>query len=145
MGLNKVDLRSFGRIEATIKLISAFGLLTEFATIFYLLILRLGLSPLYLAYYLAVVILSGIIGSQAVLVRRRPSGDEDDLKVRFNVTISGEPARWVREWKRRRIFATNRDLLLRALMALRKEMLEMDLKSAELEKSRREEGYEEGL
>ena len=39
----------------------------------------------------------------------------------------------------------NRDLLLRALMALRKEMLEMDLKSAELEKSRREEGYEEEL
>ena len=99
-------MRLFGRIEATIKLISAFGLLTEFATIFYLLILRLGLSPLYLAYYLAVVILSGIIGSQAVLVRRRTSGDEDDLKVRFNVTISGEPARWVREWKRRRIFAT---------------------------------------
>lgn len=56
----------------------------------------------------------------------------DNLKVRVNTVISGEPARILVELKRRGIVLSNTDALVHGLLALRNEVLKRDLAIARL-------------
>jgi hypothetical protein len=57
--------------------------------------------------------------------------DRNEAKVRLNTIISGEPAEWLMEWKRRGLVLSNTEAVILAFRALHKQIVEDDLKNAE--------------
>jgi hypothetical protein len=55
-------------------------------------------------------------------------------RVRFNVSIYDEPASWILEWRRRGIVSSARDVLLQSLQSLRKQILETDTASMQVDR-----------
>lgn len=55
------------------------------------------------------------------------------LKIRINTTVTGEPARWLSEWKRRGLVTSYTDAVIQALRFFNDKITEQDLKSAQLE------------
>ena len=64
-----------------------------------------------------------------------------DLKVRINTTLTGEPAKWVCEWKQRGLVTSYTDAVIQALRAFNERITEQDLKSAQLGNIQRKEEY----
>jgi len=60
-------------------------------------------------------------------VTREPIGN-----LRFNLTLHGEPCDWVSNWRERGLVSSARDVLIQALRALHKEIVEQDLKTIQL-------------
>jgi len=60
-------------------------------------------------------------------------------QVRINMTLEGEPALWLNEWKRRGLITSFTDAVIQALRALNEKVTEQDLKSAQLGNIRRTE------
>lgn len=58
----------------------------------------------------------------------KPSGY---AKVRINTTISGEPAKWLTEWKERGLIVSNTDAILQAFRILHEHIVEGDIKNAQ--------------
>ena len=58
--------------------------------------------------------------------------DKESLKVRINCTIRGEPAAVLLELKKRGIFSSNREAIVRGLEVFYQQLLEGDLKKARL-------------
>ena len=58
---------------------------------------------------------------------------EKPKTVRFNTIISGEPAAWLEDWKRRGLVRSNSDAIRVAFRALHDQILETDLKSQRVE------------
>ena len=54
--------------------------------------------------------------------------------VRINTMITGEPAEWLQEWKRRGLVKSYTDAVIQALKALKEKVTEHDLKSTQLQK-----------
>ena len=64
---------------------------------------------------------------------------KQELKIRINTIITGEPAKWLDEWKRRGLVKSYTDAIVQALRTLKEEVTEQDLKSAQLGNIRRSE------
>jgi hypothetical protein len=58
-------------------------------------------------------------------------------KTRINTVISGEPALWLMEWKRRGLVLSNSDAVVQAFRVLQEKITEQDLKSVQLGNMRR--------
>jgi hypothetical protein len=56
----------------------------------------------------------------------------DDLKIRINTVVMGEPAIWLNEWKRRGLVTSYTDAIIQALRVFNERLTEQDLKSAQL-------------
>jgi hypothetical protein len=54
-------------------------------------------------------------------------------KVSVNLKLTGEPAKWLTEWKNRGIISSYTDAVLQGLMSLRDKINEQDLKAARLQ------------
>jgi hypothetical protein len=48
------------------------------------------------------------------------------------MTVEGEPAAWLNEWKKRGLVTSYTDAVIQALRALNEKVTEQDLKSAQL-------------
>ena len=58
--------------------------------------------------------------------------EEPSQKIRINTVITGEPAKWLNEWKRRGLVTSFTDAVIQALRAFNERITEQDLKSAQL-------------
>jgi len=57
---------------------------------------------------------------------------KERTRIRINTVISGEPALWLKEWKRRGLITSYTDAVIQALRVLKEKVTEQDLKSAQL-------------
>lgn len=53
-------------------------------------------------------------------------------RVRLNMTVEGEPAEWLGEWKERGLITSYTDAVVQALRAFNEKVTEQDLKSVQL-------------
>lgn len=58
--------------------------------------------------------------------------EKEKARIRINMTLEGEPAVWIGEWKRRGLITSYTDGVIQALRALHEKVTEQDLKSAQL-------------
>lgn len=56
----------------------------------------------------------------------------NNQKIRINTVIIGEPATWLKEWKRRGLVTSYTDAIIQALRVFNEKLTEQDLKSAQL-------------
>ena len=56
----------------------------------------------------------------------------DKPKVRINMTVEGEPAEWLNEWKSRGLVTSYTDAVVQALRTFNEKITEQDLKSVQL-------------
>lgn len=56
----------------------------------------------------------------------------NEKSVRINMTLEGEPAEWLNDWKRRGLVTSYTDAVVQALRVLNEKVTEQDLKSAQL-------------
>jgi len=56
----------------------------------------------------------------------------NEKRIRINMTLEGEPANWLNEWKQRGLVTSYTDAVIQALRALNEKVTEQDLKSAQL-------------
>jgi len=68
---------------------------------------------------------------------KRAGTNEREPKVRINAIITGEPALWIIEWKRRGLVTSNADAVIQALRALYEKISELDLRTVQLKNFRR--------
>lgn len=59
--------------------------------------------------------------------------DSGEVKVRINTTVKGEPAKWLKAWKKRGIVTSYTDAVVQALRAFHREITENELKSVRLQ------------
>lgn len=59
-------------------------------------------------------------------------------KIRINTTVTGEPAKWLDEWKRRGLVTSYTDAIIQSLRAFNEKIVEQDLKAAQLGSSQNE-------
>jgi len=57
---------------------------------------------------------------------------KEKLRIRINMTLEGEPAKWLTEWRRRGLITSYTDAVIQALRAMKEKVTEQDLKSAQL-------------
>ena len=69
--------------------------------------------------------------------------NRNDLTIRIKTIVNGEPAVWLSEWKRRGLVTSYTDAIIQALRAFNERITEQDLKSTQLDNTRRNEenGY----
>lgn len=58
--------------------------------------------------------------------------DANGQRIRINTVIMGEPAVWLKEWKRRGLVTSYTDAIIQALRTFNERLTEQDLKSAQL-------------
>jgi Arc/MetJ-type ribon-helix-helix transcriptional regulator len=68
---------------------------------------------------------------------KRAGANQNEPKVRINVVITGEPALWIIEWKRRGLVTSNSDAVIQALRALYEKISEIDLRTVQLRNYRK--------
>ncbi len=56
----------------------------------------------------------------------------EEPRVRINTTVTGEPAVWLDEWKRRGLVTSYTDAVIQALRAFHDNITEQDLRSVQL-------------
>ena len=71
------------------------------------------------------------------MIMRRAGANQNEPKVRINVVITGEPALWITEWKRRGLVTSNSDAVIQALRALYEKISEIDLRTVQLRNYRK--------
>ena len=52
--------------------------------------------------------------------------------VRLNITVNGEPAKWLKKWKKRGLVTSCRDSVIQAFRVYNQKIVEEDLKAAQL-------------
>mgnify|MGYP006910668156 CR=1 FL=1 len=57
---------------------------------------------------------------------------QDGESVRVNITLTGDAARWLREWRRRGLVTSCRDAVVQAFHVMHDKIVEQDLKEARL-------------
>lgn len=65
-------------------------------------------------------------------MERRAGSKQKNIKVRINTVISGEPAHWLIEWKKRGLVTSNTDAVIQGFRALNEKITELDLKTVQL-------------
>lgn len=127
-----------GLLPFRFRLVFSLVLFFEAALLAYYVLLRFPLE-FYLVF--AVSIVGAFALRYGLVLSRRDSDDQP--RVRVNVVVKGEPARWLREWKRRGLFTSTSDAVVQALRALNEKITELDIKMLQLKNFRRlEEGEE---
>jgi hypothetical protein len=61
----------------------------------------------------------------------------DGSQIRINTVVTGEPAAWLNEWKRRGLVTSYTDAIIQALRVFNEKLTEQDLKSAQLDNIKR--------
>lgn len=64
---------------------------------------------------------------------RVPEGQVPECSVRVNLTLHGFPALWLRTWRSKGLIASWRQGIVRALEEMQKELVEQELRAAQLE------------
>jgi len=59
-----------------------------------------------------------------------------EFKVRVNTVITGEPAKWLNEWKRRGLITSYTDAVIQALRVFNEKLTAHDLKAVQLKNMR---------
>jgi len=62
----------------------------------------------------------------------RREKSETHPRVRINTVVTGEPARWLKEWKRRGIINSYTGAVIQALRTFNQKVTEQDLKQVHL-------------
>jgi len=57
---------------------------------------------------------------------------DDKPKVRINMTLTGEPAVWLNEWKVRWLVTSYTDAVVQSLRTFNEKIIEQDLKTVQL-------------
>ncbi len=72
------------------------------------------------------------------MTNRKATQGKNRFSIKINTTLTGDPAIWYYEWKRRDIVKSTPDALLQAFQTFQKKLTEFELKraQAETEKSR---------
>lgn len=65
----------------------------------------------------------------------------EKTRIRINMTVEGEPAKWLTDWKNRGLITSYTDAVIQALRALHEKVTEQDLKSAQLGNMRQTEEW----
>jgi hypothetical protein len=68
---------------------------------------------------------------------RRHNTNSEELKIRINTVITGEPALWLNEWKKRGLVTSYTDAVIQALRALNEKIIEQDLRIIQLKNMRK--------
>lgn len=66
---------------------------------------------------------------------------KEKTRVRINMTVEGEPAAWLNDWKKRGLVTSYTDAVIQALRVLNEKVTEQDLKSAQLGNIRQNEEW----
>jgi hypothetical protein len=74
-----------------------------------------------------------------VVVKMKRAGLNQRPKVRINIVVTGEPATWIIEWKKRGLVTSNSDAVIQALRVLYEKISEIDLRTVQLRNYRRSE------
>lgn len=72
---------------------------------------------------------------------KRAYSDSKGARIRINTVITGEPAKWLDEWKRRGLVNSYTDAIIQAIRAFNEKVIEQDLKSAQLGNIQRAENW----
>ena len=59
-----------------------------------------------------------------------------ETRVRINMTVEGEPAEWLNEWKQRGLITSYTDAVIQSLRAFNEKITEQDLKLIQLKNIR---------
>ena len=62
---------------------------------------------------------------------------KEKARIRINMTVEGEPAEWLSEWKQRGLITSYTDAVIQSLRAFKERITEQDLKSAQLDNIQR--------
>jgi hypothetical protein len=65
---------------------------------------------------------------------------KERTRIRINMTVEGEPAAWLNEWKRRGLVTSYTDAVIQSLRAFNEKVIEQDLKIVQLENIKNFEG-----
>jgi hypothetical protein len=65
---------------------------------------------------------------------------KERTRIRINMTVEGEPAAWLDEWKRRGLVTSYTDAVIQSLRAFNEKVIEQDLKIVQLENIKNFEG-----
>jgi len=57
---------------------------------------------------------------------------KEKARIRINMIVEGEPAKWLIDWRRRGLVTSYTDGVIQAIRALNDKVTEQDLKSAQL-------------
>lgn len=68
---------------------------------------------------------------------KKTTENANDQKIRINTVVTGEPAIWLNEWKRRGLVTSYTDAIIQALRVFNEKLTEQDLKSAQLDNIKR--------
>jgi len=68
--------------------------------------------------------------------KSRIPGNQDTKieKAKISITLLNQPARFIKSLKQRGLAFSNRDIVVRALLALEEQMVALDLRKSELQK-----------
>jgi len=57
---------------------------------------------------------------------------KNEPRVRINMVVEGEPAEWLKEWKKRGLVSSYTDAVIQSLRAFNEKITEQDLKLVQL-------------
>jgi hypothetical protein len=63
---------------------------------------------------------------------RKAFRTKEKARIRINMTVEGEPAEWLNEWKQRGLIKSYTDAIIQSLRTFKEKVTEQDLKSAQL-------------
>ena len=62
----------------------------------------------------------------------KANSETDKKRVRLNMVVEGEPAKWLGEWKERGLVTSYTDAVVQALRVFNEKITEQDLRSVQL-------------
>jgi len=62
----------------------------------------------------------------------KKANSTDKKRVRLNMTVEGEPAKWLGEWKERGLVTSYTDAVVQALRVFNEKITDQDLKAVQL-------------
>ncbi len=65
-------------------------------------------------------------------MRGKANSETDKKRVRLNMVVEGEPAKWLGEWKERGLVTSYTDAVIQALRTFNEKVTEQDLKAVRL-------------
>ncbi len=65
-------------------------------------------------------------------MRGKANSETDKKRVRLNMVVEGEPAKWLGEWKERGLVTSYTDAVIQALRTFNEKVTEQDLKAVQL-------------
>ena len=73
-----------------------------------------------------------LISQFGFILTRKSKKIESEESIRINITLIGEPAKWLKEWKRRGLVNSNRDAVVQSFRLFYDNIRKSDLEEAQL-------------